>query len=182
TDWLVYATPPAQTGQSTLRLSSEHISQDKPYICRTLRKPTHKIRIPIPSVRYVDPHPITLCHQLFLEVPPDAVQHLKFKSVRRDIPFSCKLYGGVDHVFIVRGDAVVKPRCQQKFHDFDVVRVNIALIWKCNRGRFFICPLTQPYPRAQLKQFCSVLLGAVKIGLNNNSHVFEFRSQTLEYF
>src|SRR6185312_11046063 len=60
-----------------LLLLFHQIFQQEQQIGGPLRQPAHEIGVPLRAKRNVYPHPPALAAQLFLQIAPDAVQHLK---------------------------------------------------------------------------------------------------------
>src|SRR5829696_5776815 len=93
---------------STLR----EILQHEPHIRRTLSEPAHEVRIPVFSVRNIDSHVVTIPGELMLKIPADTVEHLKLELFLPD-PFARgKFNRRIDHLRIVRGDAVIDTTAQ----------------------------------------------------------------------
>src|SRR5690349_17019215 len=73
---------------SSAVLPSQQVTDQKQHIRRTLGETPHKIWIPRIAIWHVQSQPETCLHQQPLQVPPDAVQHLKLETVRRQIPLA----------------------------------------------------------------------------------------------
>src|ERR1039457_3108471 len=66
-------------------LTAEEVSQHEKYVGRTFSETTHVIGIPGVAEGHVEAHPVTIGHQAPLQVAPDAVEHLEFESLARDL-------------------------------------------------------------------------------------------------
>ncbi len=86
------------------------------------------------SIRDIDSYVETVAGELALQVTTDTVEHLKFVLLLPDSFTRSKIDGGVDHLRIVRGDAVVNTASQQQLHHLNVVCVDVFFIWKSNFG------------------------------------------------
>src|SRR6185295_18433500 len=64
-----------QSAISTLR----EILQHEPHIRRALSQSAHEVRIPVFSIRNIDPYVETIPGELMLKVTADTVKHLKLK-------------------------------------------------------------------------------------------------------
>src|SRR3569832_2670105 len=62
-------------GTSALR----QILQHEPHVRRPLGQPAHEVRIPVFSIRNIDPDVEPVARELSLQIAPDAVEHLKLK-------------------------------------------------------------------------------------------------------
>ena len=62
---------------------AEQVLRHKPDIRRTLRQPAHEIRIPLLAKGDVNLHTVSLPDAPLDLVPPDAVDELKFITIRR---------------------------------------------------------------------------------------------------
>src|SRR5215471_7675757 len=99
--------------QSTSKSPLQKILQHKPDVCRPLSQSPHEVRIPVFSVRHVDPHAPAVAGELFLQIAPDPVKHLKLKSVFSD-PFALrKINRRVDHLRVMRGNAMIGATREQ---------------------------------------------------------------------
>src|SRR5215217_3836012 len=83
------------------------ILQDKPDVRRAFGQPAHEVRIPVFSVRHIDPHVEAVACQLMLKVASHAIQHLKLILLFSN-PFTRgEVDRRVDHLRIVCGDPVI---------------------------------------------------------------------------
>src|SRR6185503_3648929 len=83
------------------------ILQHKPHIRRTLGQPAHEVRIPVFPVRNIDPDIEPIARELSLEIAPHAVEHLKLKLFFPDSLASREVDSRINHLRIVRRDAVI---------------------------------------------------------------------------
>src|SRR6185503_19856337 len=131
-------------------LSFQKILQYKPDVRWSFSQSPHEIRIPVFAVRYVHAHPPTITRQLFLQVAPNPVKHLEFKSILRDSLLLRKIYRGVDHLRIVHRNAMIGPAGKQQLHDADVIRIDVLLLRIGDTRRFVVCAFAEAYPRRNL--------------------------------
>src|SRR5271156_4584686 len=124
--FLVFTSSPSLT---------EEISGYEQQVGGPLRQPAHKVGIPVGPKRNINPHPIAGGYQRPLQVAAHAVKHLKFELVRLDPAFFCEAAGGVNHVFVVGGDAMVETTGEQDLHQPDKVFVHVRLVWERQVGR-----------------------------------------------
>src|ERR1041384_8240964 len=97
-----------QSAISTLR----EILHDEPDIRRAFSQPAHEVRIPVFPVRNIDSHVEPIAGELVLKISPDAIEHLKLKLLLAN-PFARgKFDRRIDHLRIVRGDAMINTAAQ----------------------------------------------------------------------
>src|SRR5215212_5015907 len=96
-----------RTQNQSLILAFREILQHEPDIRRPLGEPAHEVRIPVFSIRNIDSQVETVARELSLQVSPHTVQHLKLVLLFRDSFTLGKVDRGVDHLRIVRRDAVI---------------------------------------------------------------------------
>src|SRR5258707_645959 len=97
-------------------LRSQHVSCDKQNIGRTFTQTPHEIRIPFRAERYVNAHAPSVTNKLLLEVTADAVQHLKFKRISRNIFASREGLCLADDLFVVCRQTMMDPALHQRLH------------------------------------------------------------------
>src|SRR5215213_4210212 len=83
----------------------------EPHIRRTFRQPAHEVRIPVFTIRNIDSYIETIACELSLKITPDAVKHLKLKLLFPDSLTLREIDRRVNHLRIVRRDAVVSAAC-----------------------------------------------------------------------
>src|SRR5208282_3784216 len=66
-------------------LPPQKVLGDEQHVRWALGQPPHEVGIPLGAERDVDAHAPAIFDQALLQVAPDAVQHLKFKSVARNV-------------------------------------------------------------------------------------------------
>src|ERR1035441_6828926 len=76
--------------------ASEQAAGKEHDIRRALRKPPHKIWIPGIAIGNIKTQTMSTLHQALLQIAADAVQHLKFKTIGRDVSFLRVLEGLID--------------------------------------------------------------------------------------
>src|SRR6185295_5640875 len=97
-----------QSAISALREILHH----EPDIRRALSQPAHEVRIPVFPIRNIDSHVEPIAGELVLKVAADAVKHLKLELLLAD-PFARgKFDRRIDHLRIVRGNAVISTAAQ----------------------------------------------------------------------
>ena len=106
----------------------QHVASDERNIRRTLGEPAHEIRIPLRSEWNVDTHPVSVAHELFLEVAPHSVQHLKLESVRSDVVLACEAPGFPHHSLVVSCDSGVVTVEHQLPHAAEIRIVDLLLL------------------------------------------------------
>src|SRR5882672_7149608 len=125
------------------KLGAEKITREKHNIGRTLSQPPHEIRIPRLAKRNVEPQTITFGNQTALQVAPDAVKHLKFKALPRDIAGAHKPFGLGDYFFVMSGNCRISAIHQQNSHQVQEVAVDGGLSLERDFGRLEIGPLAE---------------------------------------
>src|SRR5687767_2577953 len=152
-----------------LLLTFHEVLHHKPDICRALGKPAHEVRIPVFSVRNIDAHVEAVSRELSLQVAPDAEEHLKLKLLFADAFALCEARRGVDHCWIVRGDAVVHAACKRQLHHLDVVFVNVLLVGKRGFGWVEISAFTDANAGREFCEFLCVGIGSAQVRLQHDA-------------
>src|SRR5207249_7177808 len=80
---------------------AENRTEDEADIGRPFSQPTHEVRKPIAAERHVNPDAIPGGHERGLQIAPDAVEHLKLETGRRDLVFLRQVAGQPDHRRVV---------------------------------------------------------------------------------
>jgi hypothetical protein len=117
---MYHGSPRLSTCPGLAVLTLQDVVQQEPHVRGPLRQAAHKIRIPLRSERYIAAHVEALFHQVFLQIAPDSIEHLKLKSICPDALLCHVGTGLLNDGFIVRGkpldnsprsaDAACKPR------------------------------------------------------------------------
>ena len=112
-----------------------------------------------------------MLHQLLLQVSADAVKHLELESSGRNFLLAGELFGRLNHVLVMSGDAVVDAALEQHLHQLHVIRVHFWLFLKGDGGRFFVGSFAEPDANFLRSQFGDIRLAALHVCLYHRSHM-----------
>src|SRR5580658_10938191 len=90
---------------------------------RPLRKPPHEIWIPRLAVWHVQPEPVSFVNQPLLNIAANAVKHLEFEGVARDLARLYEAFGLFHDLFVMRRYSRVYAGFEQKVHQLDEIAV-----------------------------------------------------------
>src|SRR5579871_3494275 len=82
--------------------ASQQVPRQEEDIGRPFRQPPHKIWIPRLAVRNVEPQSVSFVNQLPLDVAADAIEHLEFEGVARDLARLHEALGLLDDPLVMR--------------------------------------------------------------------------------
>jgi len=105
-----------------------------------------------------------------LQIAANAIQHLEFKPVARNVLACGESLRLANDVFIVRGQPMIDAALQQDLHQLDIISVDFRLFLEGNFGRFLVGTLAQPNADAVGQQLFNVAFGAVHVSLDHCSH------------
>src|SRR5260370_15050715 len=125
-------------------LVPEQVSQYEEHVGRALGQTTHVVWIPGLAERDIETQVVALGHQAALQVAADAVQHLEFQAVARDLVLCDELADLPDDSFIMGGKRGVNVALQAIAGQFEVIPVHVRLPWEGDRGGFKIRAFAQP--------------------------------------
>src|ERR1035441_6750057 len=96
---------PARSAKFPLRpgLTSQQVARQEEDIGRPLRQPPHEIGIPRLPIWHIQPQPVSLADQPLLDIAANAVKHLEFEGVARDLARLHEAFGLFDDLFVMRG-------------------------------------------------------------------------------
>src|ERR1700716_2566447 len=102
---------------------SEDGAHDKRDIRGPFAQPAHEIWKPFATEWDVHPNAIAFLDERRLQIPANAVQHLKFKLIRREVVLACELSREMDHHRIVCRDGRIVPGAKHPPHHPCIRRV-----------------------------------------------------------
>lgn len=160
-------------------VAAEEVGEEKLQVGGALGEAAHEIREPVGAVGNVDTQAIAFADELLLQIGANAVEHLKFELIAANSPLRGELLCGVEQARIVRGDGVINTGGKQKLHDARVIGVDIGFFRVGDGGRFLIGALDEANAAASGDEVRGVLLGAIKIGLEDRADGIAFRAHAL---
>src|SRR5215469_5256573 len=114
---------PFGSAHPTLRyLFPQQIPCDKEDVRGPLGQTAHEVRVPLSPKRDVDADVVPFGDKHALQVAPDTEEHLELEAAAVDPLLRSEGLGGVYHLFVVCGKAVIDRALQQQVCEFDVVR------------------------------------------------------------
>src|ERR1700737_5173212 len=125
----------------------EDISGEEPHLCGAPREAAHQIWIPLRSEWDVNPHAISLAHELGLQIAAHSIQHLKLEASGRNLMLPGESLRLFDDRFIVRRDAGIVTILHESVHAPNVTRVHILLVGICHGLRLLVRALADPHAR-----------------------------------
>src|ERR1700687_771117 len=150
----------------------EDISGEERDVCGTLREAAHQIWIPLRSEWDVNPHAISLAHELGRQIAAHSIQHLKLEATGRNLVLLGESLRLFDDCFVVRRDAGIIPILHESMHAPNVTRVHILLVGICDGLRLLVRPLADPYARLGQVRVLDDRKSAVEITLEHDPNVF----------
>src|ERR1022692_1975171 len=119
------------------RSAPQQVTHQEEDIGRPLRKPPHEIGIPRLPVSFVN--------QPLLDIAANAVEHLEFEGIARDLARLHETLGLFDDLLVMRGYSRIYACFEQKVHQFDEIAVHLRLALESHRGRLQISAFAQTH-------------------------------------
>src|SRR6266566_3167387 len=156
-----------------IKLLPYSITHHKHQVGRTFCHAPQQVRVPLRAIRNIDAHIVSLADQLFLQIAPDAVEHLELESSFTDAVVTRILAGSIDDSLVMRGDGGIIPVQEQHRHEPDIIMIDLALVLECHGLRLLVCSLDEAHAYSLRDQLLGVLLTAIQARLYHRAHVLK---------
>jgi F-type H+-transporting ATPase subunit b len=107
--------------------------------------------------------------ELALQIAADTKQHLKFEMAAVDVALCGEGFCGRDHLFVVRGEAVVDGALQQHVAELYVVGVDVGFFGECDFGRLFVRAFAEANANALGDELLDIGLRSEQIRLDDDA-------------
>src|ERR1035441_3482752 len=107
-------------------LSPEEVSQYEKHIGRTFGEATHVVGVPGLPEGDVQAHAVAPRHQAPLHVAADAVEHLEFEAIERNLPVGDESADLADDRFVVGGKRGINTVLQEIAGEVEVTPVRLG--------------------------------------------------------
>src|ERR1017187_8146117 len=154
------------------RSAPKQFAHQEEEIARPPRKPPHEIWIPRLPVWHIQPEPVSFVNQPLLDIAANAVEHLKFEGVARDLARFHEALGLFDDLLVMRGYSRIYAFFKQKVHQFDEIAVHVRLALEGHRGRLQISTFAQTHANAERAQHFYILAAAIQVSLDHRAGRF----------
>src|SRR3989344_2137950 len=101
--------------------------QHKKEVFLSLPHASPEVREPFCPIRHIDPDVVSFLCQPFLQVSPDAIEHLKFKPLLRDAMLLDEGAGIINNRFIMRRDGNEPSSAEKEMHHLHIAGVGVLL-------------------------------------------------------
>src|ERR1035437_9823345 len=154
------------------RSAPQQVTHQEEDIGRPLRKPPHEIGIPRLPVWDIQPQPVSFVNQPLLDIAANAVEHLEFEGIARDLARLHETLGLFDDLLVMRGYSRIYACFEQKVHQFDEIAVHLRLALESHRGRLQISAFAQTHANTARAQHFYILAAAIQVSLDHRAGRF----------
>ena len=132
-------------------------------------RPAHEVGVPLAAEGDVDADVVSLGDELALQIAANAKKHLKFEMTAVDVALRDKGFGGRDHFFVVRGEAVVDRALQQHVAELYVVGVDVGFFGEGDFARLLVRALAEADANSFGDKLLDVSLRAEEVRLDDDA-------------
>lgn len=147
----------------TRQLFAQEVAGDEKDVGGALGETAHKVRVPLAAEGNIDADVVALRDQVSLQIAADSEEHLELEAASVDAALRGEGLCRGDHLFIVRGEAVIDGALQQHIGQLDVVGVNVGLFWESDIVRLLVGALAETHADAVRDKLLDIGLRTVKV-------------------
>src|SRR5919107_32226 len=146
--------------------------QEEQQVGRALRHPACEVGVPGRTERDVDADPVSLVHELLLEVAADPVQELELEFLRSPACLGRRLAHVGDQLVVVRAERGIRAVLEQPVGEVLELRPDLLLPLLGGLDRLGVCPLDQPDPGLERRKSFQVQRRATQRSLDGQPRLW----------